>query len=92
MSEKDQTSDSISARLTEKYSLVGHKEVEGQKVQVGIGAIKVGEDNVSIETLPGCSITGLLDIMQRVTREIGKPTMAEHGDLQILVELKKQEE
>ena len=77
--------------LTEKYSFVGHREVDGQKVQVGIGGIDVGDENVNVGVLPGCSKAGLLDTMQRVAQETGKPTKAVFNEQEILVQPEGQE-
>lgn len=92
MIEDKKDTDSLSASLTEKYSISGFKEVEGRELQVAIGDIKVKNNEVFIETLAGCSLSALIDTMHRIVEETGKPTIATHGRHKFRVELNKRDE
>ncbi|MDP4009810.1 MAG: hypothetical protein Q8P53_02380 [Candidatus Shapirobacteria bacterium] len=75
--------------LTEKYSMRGLKKVKGHKVQVFIGGISVGNEQVDVEVLPGCSRDGLLDTMQKITAETGKPVKAIFNEQEVAIQPKK---
>jgi hypothetical protein len=75
----------VDPNLTEKYSMAGFKNINGNIVQVGIGDVSVDEGQVSVETLPGSSKGGLTNTMKAVAAETHLPVKAVFNGKEITV-------
>ena len=77
------------AEAISNYPKVGFEKINGHFVQVAIGDVNVGEKQVEVEVLPGCSIGGLTNAMKGMAKETHKPVKAVFNDREITIKPKR---